>query len=102
MVATSAVAGSCRGSGPEPWRSGYWVDARFARRGIATAAAALLADTALSLEGIRRVEIHCDETNVASAAIPERLGYSLDRAQDVDRHAPSETGRDMVWILERD
>ena len=30
-------------------------------------------------------EIHCDEANLASAAIPRKLGYRLDR---IDRHQP--------------
>ena len=45
-----------------------------------------------------RVEIHCDEANVRSAAIPERLGYRLDRIEDDEIATPGETGRSMIWI----
>jgi RimJ/RimL family protein N-acetyltransferase len=47
------------------------------------------------------VEIHCDEANVASRAVPARLGYRLDRIDDVGVTAPGETGRSMIWIAER-
>jgi len=45
------------------------------------------------------VGIHCDEANIASTAIPVRLGYRLDRVQDDAPVAPSETGREMIWIF---
>ena len=44
------------------------------------------------------MEIHCDEANVRSAAVPRRLGYRLDRIEDDEVTAPAETGRSMVWI----
>jgi RimJ/RimL family protein N-acetyltransferase len=56
----------------------------------------------LELDGIDRVEIHCDEANTRSAAVPQRLGYRLDRIQDVGVQAPFEIGRGMVWIKERE
>lgn len=87
--------------GPGALEIGYWVDVRHLRQGIATTAAGALSDAALALDGIGRLEIHCDETNLASAAIPRRLGYRLDRIEDAPKQAPSDTGRDMVWILER-
>jgi len=87
--------------GPAALEIGYWIDARHARRGYATTAAALLTEAGLALDGIDRVEIHCDEANIASTAIPVRLGYRLDRIQDDGPVAPSETGREMIWIFER-
>jgi RimJ/RimL family protein N-acetyltransferase len=79
---------------------GYWVDARYAGRGLGTQAARMLTEVALALAGSTRAEIHCDEANLASAAIPRKLGYRLDR---IDRHqpeAPGELGRRMVWVTE--
>ena len=79
---------------------GYWVDARYAGRGLGTEAARMLTEVALGLPGVARAEIHCDEANLASAAIPRKLGYRLDR---IDRHqpeAPGERGRRMVWVTE--
>src|SRR5215475_7847061 len=57
---------------------GYWIAERQTRRGFATAAAEALTSVAVALPGVRRVEIHCDEANTASAAIPRKLGYRLD------------------------
>ena len=47
------------------------------------------------------MEIHCDEANVRSAAVPRRLGYRLDRIEDDDVTAPGEIGRSMIWVAER-
>ncbi|MDH6109806.1 RimJ/RimL family protein N-acetyltransferase [Kitasatospora sp. MAP12-15] len=84
--------------GPAALEIGYWVDAAFTGRGIATNASAALTAAALELPGIHRVEIHCDEANPASAAVPRKLGYRLDRIQDAEISAPAETGRKLIWI----
>jgi RimJ/RimL family protein N-acetyltransferase len=77
---------------------GYWIDSRHVRRGIGTEAAGLLTETALSLDGVTRAEIHCDEANRASAAIPRKLGYQLDRIDRIAPEAPGELGRRMIWV----
>ena len=59
---------------------------------------AALTAAALALPGVTRVEIHCDEANNASAAIPRKLGYQLDRIDRHDPEAPGEQGRRMVWV----
>jgi len=84
--------------GPGALEIGYWVDVDHVGRGLATAAARELTGAALGLPGITRVEIHCDETNGASAAVPRKLGYRLDRVEDSEITAPSETGRKLIWI----
>jgi RimJ/RimL family protein N-acetyltransferase len=77
---------------------GYWIASAKTRRGYATAAARALTPVALQLSGARRVEIHCDEANTASAAIPRKLGYRLDRVEAHEREAPGERGRRMIWV----
>src|SRR5580692_252709 len=77
---------------------GYWTVAGKTRRGYATAAARALTQVALSLPGVRRVEIHCDEANTASAGVPRKLGYRLDRVEQHEREAPGERGRRMIWV----
>ena len=79
---------------------GYWIDTRYAGRGLGTEAAGLLTDLALALPGVTRTEIHCDVANQASAAIPRKLGYQLDRVEPQPPEAPGEQGHRMVWVLQ--
>ena len=80
---------------------GYWIAADRINRGYATAAAGTLTEAAFELPDIERVEIHCDEANVRSAAVPRKLGYRLDRVVEDSVDAPNEIGRSMVWVRER-
>lgn len=84
--------------GPGALELGYWVRSEYTGRGIATASAGALTAAALALPGIDRVEIHCDEANTRSAAIPRRLGYRLARVEDDEVTAPAEIGRSMIWV----
>ncbi|WP_051838044.1 GNAT family N-acetyltransferase [Streptomyces sp. NRRL WC-3742] len=86
--------------GPGAMEIGYWVSERHVGRGIATATAGALTEAALALPGITRVEIHCDEANAASAAVPRKLGYRLDRVADTAVQTPGQTGRQLVWVME--
>jgi RimJ/RimL family protein N-acetyltransferase len=79
---------------------GYWIAQKHTRRGYATEAAGALTRAALDMPTIRRVEIHCDEANVHSAAIPRALGYRLDSVREDAIRAPAEIGREMVWVYE--
>lgn len=92
-------AGLHRRVGPSAIEIGYWVSASKVRRGYATAAARALTTAAFGLPGVERVEIHCDQANVASAGVPRRLGYRLDRIQDGPIEAPGESGPEMVWVV---
>jgi RimJ/RimL family protein N-acetyltransferase len=78
---------------------GYWIAAGQAGRGFGTLAAEAMTAVALALSGVSRVEIHCDEANKASAAIPRKLGYRLDRIESRMPEAPGETGRLMIWVM---
>ncbi len=101
---TAAIAGQIglhRRAGEGALEIGYWVAAQYAYRGLGTAAARALTPVALSLPGITRVEIHCDEANTASAAIPRKLGYRLDRISPHEQEAPGECGQRMIWVKER-
>jgi RimJ/RimL family protein N-acetyltransferase len=79
---------------------GYWIAAGQTRHGYATEAARAVTSVALVLPGVRRVEIHCDEANIASAGVPRKLGYRLDRIDPHEPEAPGETGRRMIWVCE--
>ena len=91
-------AGLHRRAGPDVLEIGYWRRADAGGRGLATAAGRALTDAALALPAITRVEIHCDEANTASAAVPRRLGYELDRIAAKPISAPGEHGREMIWV----
>ncbi|HTX81130.1 MAG TPA: GNAT family protein [Streptosporangiaceae bacterium] len=87
--------------GPGAIEIGYWVHVDFAGRGYATACARALTDTALALSDVARVEIHTDEANTISAAIPRRLGYRLERIDERPPTAPGESGRLQIWVMDR-
>ncbi len=84
--------------GPDAFEIGYWRRADAGGRGLVTAASRALTEAALALPSIERVEIHCDEANAASAAVPRRLGYLLDRIESQPITAPGEHGRAMIWV----
>ena len=84
--------------GPGAIEIGYWIHVDWTGQGHATASAAALTAAALALPDIDRVEIHTDEANTISAAIPRRLGYRLDRVESRQPQAPAETGRHQIWI----
>jgi RimJ/RimL family protein N-acetyltransferase len=56
---------------------GYWLRSDVTGRGYATEAARAMLDIAQSMPGMKLVEIRCDARNVASAAVPQRLGFQL-------------------------
>ncbi len=88
--------------GPGGAEIGYWVDHRHTGQGIATCTAAALTQVAFEVGALDVVEIHCDEANVASAAVPRHLGFVLVSVTEDEIAAPGESGRDMVWRMTRD
>jgi RimJ/RimL family protein N-acetyltransferase len=80
---------------------GYWVHVEQVRRGLASAAAGALTQAALGLPGVSRVEIHCSAANIASAGVPRRLGFRLDRMEHHPPSTPGETDEFMIWVRER-
>ena len=93
------VVGMHRRVGPGALEVGYWVHVAHLRRGIATTAARAATETGFTLRGVRRMEIHCDAANVASAAVPARLGYVLARTEERAPEAPGEEGRRLIWVV---
>ena len=87
--------------GPDATEIGYWLRATATGRGIVTAAAAALTDAGLALDGIERVEIHCDEANTRSAAVARRLGYRLDRIEPEPGHGAGRARTVMIWVSSR-
>ncbi|MFB8003699.1 GNAT family N-acetyltransferase [Nocardia sp. NPDC056000] len=87
--------------GPPAVEIGYWCHVEHTGRGVVTRSAAALTQLAIALPGVDRVEIHCDEANVRSAAVARRLGYRLDRIEPRAKRAPAESGRGMYWVMDR-
>ncbi len=82
--------------GPDGREIGYWVAQAQCRRGYASEAAALLTAAAFAMEDVRRVEIHHDKANVASAGVPRRLGYRFIVERPNEDGAPGGTG--IEWV----
>lgn len=101
LADSAEIAGCCglmNRIGPGTLEIGYWVHVRHTCRGFATAAAETLTRAGLSLPKVARIEIHCDVANTASAAVPRKLGYRLERTEPRERSAPAETGSHMIWV----
>lgn len=80
---------------------GYWIHVNWCNRGLATRASRELTRVAFGVVEVEQVVIVCDTTNVASAAIPRKLGFTLDGIVDAQVEAPSHSGREMVWLRKR-
>lgn len=57
---------------------GYWLDTKFEGQGYMTEAVSRMTFFAFEDLGARRVEIRCDEKNLPSRAVAERLGFPLE------------------------
>jgi RimJ/RimL family protein N-acetyltransferase len=101
-ASSQAVIGGCGllgRLGPDGLEIGYWVHVDWAGRGVATAAARALVDAAFEIEGIQRIRIQCEEKNLASARVPEKLGF---RFQGLGPgFGPCEGRPTQIWMLER-
>jgi RimJ/RimL family protein N-acetyltransferase len=103
-LADSALAGGIglmNRCGPGGLEIGYWVHRAYTGRGLATAATAALVGQAFGLPGVDWVEIVHDELNVASAAIPRKLGFTEVGRRPLDPPSLSGTGIGVVWRLTR-
>jgi RimJ/RimL family protein N-acetyltransferase len=87
--------------GPGTIEIGYWVHVDATGNGHATKATRALTEVGVTLPGIRRVLIYCDKANTQSAAIPERLGYTLIKTEKRAPDAPAESGVMLIWARQR-
>jgi ribosomal-protein-serine acetyltransferase len=100
------VIGSCalmRRIGPGALEIGYWIYPAWTGQGLATMAAAALVREAFTLPGVDLVEIHHDQANKASGAVPRRLGFTEIGRQPRSQGptAPGEVGVEVIWRLLR-
>ncbi|MFI6006621.1 GNAT family N-acetyltransferase [Streptomyces sp. NPDC051366] len=105
IVRGGTLIGMCsayRGAEPQGWSMGYWLHSAATGQGIATKATAAMVAEAFSLPDVAYLEIAHDLANTASGAIPRRLGFTeVRREQMVPPAAPSDSGIDVVWRLNR-
>jgi RimJ/RimL family protein N-acetyltransferase len=87
-------------NGPGVLEIGYWLGSAYEGRGIMTRCAAALTRVAARVEGVARVEIHCDPANVRSSAIPRRLGYRYLEERPAEQLAPAQTGKMQIYVIE--
>lgn len=79
---------------------GYWIHVDRAGQGLGTETAAALTRVGFEFEKLRRLEIHCDPVNVASAAIPRKLGYHHQLTAKAWTAAQDMPPRDtMFWTM---
>jgi len=88
--------------GPAGLEIGYWISADHLGMGLATTVSRMLTTGAFTIPEIGHVEIHCDEANVASSRVPERLGFTYTGNVDRPITAPAETGSHRVYRMTRD
>jgi RimJ/RimL family protein N-acetyltransferase len=56
---------------------GYWVHVDRVGQGLATELSRALTDAAFAIPGIDEVHIECEDRNVRSARVPEKLGFTF-------------------------
>ena len=92
---------SFAGSDADHIEIGYWLRHDATGQGLATEAAKAALDLALSLPGMSRVTIHCDEQNAPSAALPRRLGFEHVATVEHPTHSGLPAARLQVWEYTR-
>ncbi|MBE9011934.1 GNAT family N-acetyltransferase [Pseudanabaenaceae cyanobacterium LEGE 13415] len=86
--------------GKEALEVGYWIHANYINQGLATEVAAALTKVAFELEQVDRVEIHCDPTNLGSAAIPKKLKFIHEATLGRRVEDQQQQKRDsMIWSM---
>ena len=79
---------------------GYWIHADYLNQGYATEAAAALVKVVFETNQAERIEIHCDDENSISSAIPRKLAFHKEAI--IRRNETNEKGnrkKDQIWIL---
>lgn len=78
---------------------GYWIHKDFVNQGLVTECTAALVKVAFELIDIHRLEIHCDPANLASAAIPRKLGFTHEGTLRAKTAFLERWSDSMVWGL---
>jgi RimJ/RimL family protein N-acetyltransferase len=79
---------------------GYWLRKDLTGQGLVTEGVETIMEIARGLPRITRLEIRCDAANLASSAIPKRLGFTLDTTLEEPPSTPGERSSQLqIWAL---
>jgi len=78
---------------------GYWIDKDHINQGLVTESTAALIKVAFEIVHVHRLEIHCDPGNVASAAIPRKLGFTHEGTLRAKTRFLDLWSDSMIWGL---
>jgi len=78
---------------------GYWLHKDFINQGYATEISAALTKVAFEIYHVDRMEIHCSVENLASAAVPRKLGYVHEATRRRLAYANGRPSDSMIWTL---
>jgi len=78
---------------------GYWLHKDFINQGLITESTAALTKVAFELYHVERMEIHCSVENLASAAVPRKLGYIHEANRRRLGYANGHATDSMIWTL---
>jgi RimJ/RimL family protein N-acetyltransferase len=82
---------------------GYWIHRDFINQGLVTESTSALIKVAFELLHVHRLEIHCDPRNLASAAIPRKLGFTHEGTLRSKTRFLEAWSDSMIWgLLETD
>jgi len=86
--------------GPGGMEIGYWINVNEVRKGYCTEAVLALMKVGFDIIGLSRLEIHCNPKNIASAAVPRKLGFTHEAT--LRKRKPDENGElqdRMIWSM---
>jgi ribosomal-protein-alanine N-acetyltransferase len=95
------VAGIVRGS-MDSAHIGYWVDQRFAGRGVMPTAVALVVDHCFGPVGLHRIEVNIRPENVASRRVVEKLEFRDEGVRERYLHIAGDWRDHLTFALVRD
>jgi RimJ/RimL family protein N-acetyltransferase len=78
---------------------GYWLHKDFINQGLITESTAALTKVAFEIYHVDRMEIHCSIENLASAAVPRKLGYIHEATRRRLGYANGQPTDSMIWTL---
>lgn len=78
---------------------GYWIHKDYINHGLVTEVTAALVKVAFELIHIHRLEIHCDPANLASAAVPRKLGFTHEGTLRAKTRFLEGWSDSMIWGL---